>query len=111
MQKQFILELNKNIVDKCLIHMCHRILPIDLKFDTLDRIKEEINVVVILCNGHLLHLLDCTNFGIHVHFVMRSKALKNESQDSHTIHLFVKAGHVRPSVFLALTFNHLMNII
>ena len=86
----------------------HRILAVDLKFDALDGIKEEINVVVILRNGHLL---DCTNFGIHVHFVMRSKASKNESQDGHAIHLFVEAIHVRPSVFIALTFNHLTSII
>jgi hypothetical protein len=108
MWKQFILELNKNIANKCVVCICHRILAVNLKFDTLDRIKEEINVVVILRDGHLL---DCTNFGIHVHFVMRSKAPKDESQDGHAIHLFVEPTQIRPSVFLVLTFNHFASII
>jgi len=44
-----------------------------LKFDTLDGITEEVNVIVKLRNNG--HLLNCTNFRIHVHFVMRSKVL------------------------------------
>ena len=43
-RKQLILDLNKYITDKCFVRVCIRILAVDLKFDTLDGIAEEINV-------------------------------------------------------------------
>ena len=59
MRKQLILDLNKYIADKCFIRVCIRIFAVDLKFDTLDGITEEVNVIVKLRNSHLL---DCTYF-------------------------------------------------
>ena len=47
-RKQLILDLNNYITDKCFVRVCIRILAVDLKFDTLDGIAEEINVVVKL---------------------------------------------------------------
>ncbi len=48
---------------KGIVSIQHRVLAIYLKFDTLERVKEEINVIAILCNGHLFN---CTNFRLHI---------------------------------------------
>jgi hypothetical protein len=77
-RKRFILELNEEILNKCVIHTSQRILLINLKFGAFHCIEEQNNVIIELSNRELLGF---PNFSIHIDLVMRTKTPKDQSND------------------------------
>ncbi len=69
-----MLQLEKDFPNEGILSVCSGILLIDMKLEKLDRIKEQLDIIAIMCNGKLLYFGD---FRIHINFEVGTNACKN----------------------------------
>jgi hypothetical protein len=89
------LALEKDVSNECILSVCGRILLIDMKLAELDQIKEQLDIIAVLCNGKLLHLGD---LGIHINFEVGLNACKNQGKNCQTIYFFFASILADPGV-------------
>jgi hypothetical protein len=62
-------QLKEDVANVCIFSVRSWILLINLKFEKLNSVKVQLNIIVILCNSKLFHLGD---FSVHVHLEVRT---------------------------------------
>ena len=68
---------------------------IDMKLEKLDCIKEQLDIIVVLRNGKLLHLGDLR---IHINFEIGSNACKNQGKNRQAVYFFFASILADPCV-------------
>jgi hypothetical protein len=76
-----------------------------MKLEILDPIEEQLDIIVVLCDGKLLYFCD---FGIHVDFEVGTNACKNLGKERQAVHLFFMSILTDPRVKIAVLFDCLM---
>jgi hypothetical protein len=66
-----------------------------MKLAELDQIKEQLDIIVALCNGKLLHLGDLR---IHINFEVGSNGCKNQGKNHQAVYLFFASILADPRV-------------
>ncbi len=66
-----------------------------MKLAELDQIEEQLDIIVVLCNGKLLHLGDLR---IHINFEVGSNLCKNQGKNRQAVHFFFASILADPRV-------------